>query len=55
MTVSMDEMLAGPEKQNSAALGRVPGRRGVGNAEEGPDGMVGGPHGDALFVFALPE
>lgn len=42
MTASMDQVLAGLDKQNRAALGRVLGRGNVGSAEEGPDGKMHG-------------
>jgi PQQ system protein len=40
VTASVEQVLAGLDKQNSAALGRVLGRGNVGHATEGPDGKM---------------
>lgn len=48
MTASVEQVLAGLDKQNGAALGRIIGRGNVGQATEGPDGKM---HG----VIRIPE
>lgn len=40
MTASVEQVLAGLDKQNSAALGKVLGRGSVGQAEARPDGTM---------------
>ncbi|MGH3252688.1 MAG: MSMEG_3727 family PQQ-associated protein [Trebonia sp.] len=40
MTASMEQVLAGLDRQNSASLGRLLGRGKVGGAEERPDGTM---------------
>jgi PQQ system protein len=42
MTVSMDQLISGLEKQNGTALGHVIGRGNVAAAEERPDGTMHG-------------
>jgi PQQ system protein len=40
VTASVEQVLAGLDKQNSAALGKLPGRGNVGQAAQNADGTM---------------